>query len=267
MTDQYNAGKRALGEILTTTSAKIEVPQWQRDYSWESTQVEQFWTDLVVFSDQHPGQNLNKHEYFLGSMVLVEDDKNTNLLLDGQQRLATATILLSVIASYLVEYDQNASTRLRQKYIVDYDDASKENRYTVTLSVFDREFFRIAIQDGQPDAIAPEYYSHKLIKHARDYFTTKFEEQYTKLGRGEPAKDWALRIRQVLTDHMSVVVVSSLDEDSAATVFETLNDRGIGLSNARPSPAACFSAAPSRPIETPSSSAGETFSKCPRSVM
>ena len=41
---------------------------------------------------------------------------------------------------------------------------------------------------------------------------------------------WALRIQRVLTGHISVVAVISEDEDNAATVFETLNDRGIGLS-------------------------------------
>ena len=50
------------------------------------------------------------------------------------------------------------------------------------------------------------------------------------MGGGRAAFEWALRIQRVLTDHMSVVAVTSDDEDSAASVFETLNDRGIGLS-------------------------------------
>ena len=230
MDDRYNPSKRTIGEILTTTSARIEVPEWQRDFAWESTQIDQFWTDLIAFSEQYPEKNIETHEYFLGSTVVVERDKTVSLLLDGQQRLATATIVLSVIRDFLAEYDQNAATRTAQKYIVDYDDAKKENRYTLTLSVFDREYFRSTIQDLNVPEPPPEQYSHKLIKQARDYFRSRFEQKYAELGRGQPAADWALRIRQVLTDHMSVVVVSSTDEDSAAAVFETLNDRGIGLS-------------------------------------
>ncbi len=48
----------------------------------------------------------------------------------------------------------------------------------------------------------------------------------------EQFHNWALRIQRVLTNHFSVVAVFSQDEDNASAVFETLNDRGIGLSTA-----------------------------------
>jgi hypothetical protein len=49
-------------------------------------------------------------------------------------------------------------------------------------------------------------------------------------GEGELGFNKNLRLSKILCDHMSVVVVSSTDEDNAAAVFETLNDRGLGLS-------------------------------------
>jgi hypothetical protein len=99
--------------------------------------------------------------------------------------------------------------------------------------VYDRDFFRSEIQDEPrtpPVRVTPTLKSHGLIRKARTYFADRVSEAEQRLGGGEAAFQWNLRIGQVLCDHMSVVTVSSTDEDNAAEVFETLNDRGIGLS-------------------------------------
>ena len=83
---RYEAGRQTLGALLSTTSPKIEVPEWQRSYSWAGGEIEAFWQDLIAFDAQFPDDNLVGEEYFLGSIVLVTGGP-TNLLLDGQQRL------------------------------------------------------------------------------------------------------------------------------------------------------------------------------------
>ena len=232
MPNKYSSEKKTIGELLSTTSPPIVVPDWQRNYSWESSYVEAFWSDLVNFSDQYRGDNINEQEYFLGSIVLVNSGVS-HLLLDGQQRLGTATILLSVIRDYLREYSSDAAIRAGSKYIADFDDATGANSFKLTLNIYDREFFRREVQEVAESASArPEASlgSHTLIRNARNYLAGKFEEKYEELSRGKGAFDWALRIRKVLTDHVSVVAVASTDEENASAVFETLNDRGIGLS-------------------------------------
>ena len=229
MPDQYTSTDRTLGELLSMTSPYIEVPEWQRDYSWDTTEVETFWLDLNSFSDQYPGDNVNDQQYFLGSIVIVEAGTR-HILLDGQQRLATATILISVIRDYLAEYTQDAAARTSQRYITDFDDASGTISFKLTLNRFDREFFRREVQEITTSPPEPTLLSHDLIRRARNFFKRQFEDQYQSLGRGRAAFDWSLRIQNVLTNHVSVVAVSSSDEDNAAAVFETLNDRGIGLS-------------------------------------
>jgi hypothetical protein len=232
MPNKYSSEKKTIGELLSTTTPPIVVPDWQRNYSWESSYVEAFWYDLVNFSSQYPGENINEQEYFLGSIVLVNSGTN-HLLLDGQQRLGTATILLSVIRDYLKEYSSDAATRAGSKYIADFDDATGANSFKLTLNIYDREFFRREVQETSEGAAArpePNLGSHTLIRNARNYLVRKFEEKYQELNRGKTAFDWALRVRKVLTDHVSVVAVASTDEENASAVFETLNDRGIGLS-------------------------------------
>ena len=166
----------------------------------------------------------------MGSMVLVTGGAD-HLLLDGQQRLATATILLSVIRDFLSQYQKDAATRLGQKYMYDNDDATGVRWYKLTLNRYDAEFFRSEIQDGFDQTQLPATLeSHRLILRVPQYFREKFQRQYADLGGGKVAFEWSLRVMKVLLNHMSAVVVSSSDEDNASNVFETLNDRGISLS-------------------------------------
>jgi uncharacterized protein DUF262/uncharacterized protein DUF1524 len=233
MPDQrYEAGRQTIGGLLSTTSPRIEVPEWQRSYSWTTEEIESFWQDLIAFDARYPGNNIIGEEYFLGSIVLVTGGP-TNLLLDGQQRLATATILLSVLRDARRQYSADAATRLQNKYISDHDDATNTTTHVLTLNVYDRDFFRSEVQDEQqtpPVRMTPTLRSHGLIRKAREYFTDRMGQESTSVGGGEAAFRRNLRIGKVLYDHMSVVAVSSTDEDNAASAFETLNDRGIGLS-------------------------------------
>lgn len=94
--DTFHPEKRSLGQILSSTSPPIRVPDYQRDYSWETQQVSEFWEDLIAFGGNDPKAPIAGKEYFLGAAVLVNNG-TFHLLLDGQQRLATATILLAAL--------------------------------------------------------------------------------------------------------------------------------------------------------------------------
>ena len=229
---RYEASRQTIGSLLSTTSPLIAVPEWQRSYSWTTEEFEAFWQDLVSFDARYPDDNIIGEEYFLGSIVLVTGGAS-NLLLDGQQRLATATILLSVLRDSRRLYSNDAATRLQHKYISDFDDATGATRHVLTMNVYDRDFFRSEIQDypqGPRVATTATLKSHLLIRKAREFFAERIAEESAKFGGGEAAFQRNLRIGRVLYDHMSVVTVSSTDEDNAAAAFETLNDRGIGLS-------------------------------------
>ena len=64
------------------------IPRFQRAYSWEPEQVNQFWTDII--------ENLSE-AYFIGSMVVYKVGRSSVAVVDGQQRLTTITILLCAI--------------------------------------------------------------------------------------------------------------------------------------------------------------------------
>ncbi|GAA2748313.1 DUF262 domain-containing protein [Terrabacter aerolatus] len=233
MPDQrYDANRQTIGTLLSTTSPRIEVPEWQRSYAWGADEIEAFWLDLLSFDEAYPGRNIDNEEYFLGSAVLVTGG-TTNLLLDGQQRLATATILLSALRDARRKFKADSATRLQNKYIADQDDATGQTTPVLTLNVYDRDYFRAEVQDerlGEQPRPTATLKSHGLVRKARDYFAEKVDQQEDSAGGGTAGFQRNLRISDVLCNHMSLVIVHSSDEDNAAAVFETLNDRGIGLS-------------------------------------
>lgn len=83
----------ALGAILK--NYKVRVPTNQREYSWTARQV------LTLFRDWATA--INEPEYFLGAVVAVSRDPGQLEIVDGQQRLATTAIFLTVIRDFLRE--------------------------------------------------------------------------------------------------------------------------------------------------------------------
>jgi hypothetical protein len=218
-----------VGELLAFTSPALKVPTWQRSYSWRAEETATFWDDLIRFSERYPGKNISGKEYFLGSVVLVERADHLEIL-DGQQRLATATILLSALRDTAADYDRDASRDIATDYIAKKDRASNTTRYKLRLNNYDWKYFRESVQKAEGSVPTVTQDSHKLIRRARNYFVEQVKDLYDGAGGGKNGYQEIERLLNVLVNHYSVVSVTSRNEDSAAAVFETLNDRGIGLS-------------------------------------
>ena len=77
--------EKEVGQFLGEAFYKI--PRFQRPYSWDHANLEEFWNDVVVENDA---------DYFIGNFV-VYDDKGVRGVVDGQQRLTTITMLLCAL--------------------------------------------------------------------------------------------------------------------------------------------------------------------------
>jgi hypothetical protein len=229
MAGQYTAQKRTIGEMLAFTSVPLKVPAWQRSYSWRTQEVAAFLEDLTRFSERYAGDNLDGKEYFLGSVVMV--DRTTFLeVLDGQQRLATATLLVSALRDAAADYDTDAARDIAHSYISKKDPAADRTDFKLRLNNYDWKFFRDEVQVNDAKRPKQELKSHRLIAKARKFLVDEVRDMFEAAGGGKKGYKEIQRLLKVLVYHVSVVEVRSRDEDSAAAVFETLNDRGIGLS-------------------------------------
>jgi len=232
MADAYRSEKKNIGDLL---AGRIKLSMNQRQFSWDSSQIETFWQDIQWFSTENAGEAYRAREYFLGSIVVIEPPGALEKeILDGQQRLATITILLSVVRDILRELGFNdAATTLQDRYISSHDELRDADYNHLQLSRYDQDFFAREIQQPRGSSFvepSPQLKSHNLIRKARNYFHAVIAQAISALTAANDKKKWLLRLDEILLGSVTVIQVSSNDRDKAGLVFETLNDRGIGLS-------------------------------------
>ena len=96
--------KTSIGGLLGEYERRpIKLPEFQRPYSWERAQLAAFWSDLQSFQERYDKNSVSA-TYFLGPVVVIESKEEITIL-DGQQCLATATILLAVFRDLALEWN------------------------------------------------------------------------------------------------------------------------------------------------------------------
>ena len=173
-------------------------------------------------------------DYFLGTIVLTEGDRAGTLeVADGQQRLATASILIAAIRDYLFKRGDSRYGVIESKYLIQPDLLTEELIPRLRLNVEDNDFFRkrvLALPDSKDRSIEPEKDSHKKIAMAADLAAKQVAELHSFYGRD--AVTSILRWIIYLTEHARVISFFVPDHADAFMIFETLNDRGLELSKA-----------------------------------
>ena len=85
---------------------EFEIPRYQRPYSWGEEQAETLVDDLLQFLEEQPDNILDADPYFLGSIVLIKEDKIAkSQVVDGQQRLTTLSLVLIKLLQMGKKYD------------------------------------------------------------------------------------------------------------------------------------------------------------------
>jgi uncharacterized protein with ParB-like and HNH nuclease domain len=204
----------------------FSIPLYQRPYAWNTEQAGELLEDLITSlgDSKEPIDDVNP--YFLGSIVLIKEkeDKPDAQVVDGQQRLTTLTILLAVMRTLLQPPHAYALTKLLEESDP-FDDSA--NRYRLILAKRDTDFFKQYIQDENGISKLKDLSSaalsdsRKNIKENALLFLNKLCN-FTNEER--------LRLAHFVIKRCFLVVVSTLDLDSAYQIFSVLNDRGLDLS-------------------------------------
>lgn len=208
----------------------FRIPAYQRPYAWETQQAGELFDDLdVALGEISPSKFEQAPPYFLGSIVVIKSDgKPDSEVVDGQQRLTTLTILLSVLRAEIEDPDLRSDLRA-----LIYEPENKLHRtparYRLSLRERDEEFFRTRIQnDGGLDTLqavnegALSDSQRNLVRNAK-----ALRERVHAL----PLERRVL-LAQYLVARSFLVVVSTPTFESAYRIFSVLNDRGMDLSHA-----------------------------------
>lgn len=203
------------------------VPRFQRPYSWEKDQINDFWNDSLVESET---------DYFIGSIVVYKMDDETYGIVDGQQRLTTITMLLCAIRN---AYDDEGFKDLAKGIHtqIEREDLRYKKKFvlqTETSYPYLQEYIQ---KFGSPD-VEPEYGQEEVnLKNAFDLICLNVEDVIAPIRANrqlDPDKQKKAILKKLdeLRDRilkLKVIYIELDNEDDAYIIFETLNTRGKDL--------------------------------------
>ncbi|MFP4100613.1 DUF262 domain-containing protein [Coleofasciculus sp.] len=230
---ELHAYTRTISDLFSVKKKYI-VPRFQREYSWTKEQVLELWNDIIS-NISSKDNDLEHTEYFIGSLVLVGDDKSISLqIVDGQQRLTTITILLSALCERFLELKKDKIAKsIYDNYIAGKDDEGED--YFKLQNETPKPFFQTTIQDINKEENDPSSQEEKCLLSSYNelYLSTSIEnlkENFRGLEDDAEYEKLLKAIRDQVVKYLKVIFITVNDEDEAYTIFETLNARGMNLS-------------------------------------
>ncbi len=233
MATTISVNKQNVLELLFTGRGKpFVIPEYQRPYAWTDEQIETLFEDIWEFATTIGGLNRNG-SYFLGSIVSFENEDHEQEIIDGQQRITSLFLLLRAIYTKLIKGD-DANTDAARNFIgkiepaiwrtdnltgkVDYSDI------LLTSKVVDNEgneILRKILETGQADVKADDNYSKNYLL---------FQKLYDKHCSESPLQIYDFIY--ALLNQAILLPIGADSQDTALTIFSTLNNRGLPLSDA-----------------------------------
>lgn len=228
MSNLQIVGKEYYVKQIFGDSFRFFIPRYQRPYAWTKEQTEELLDDLWTAHTSDDQPVAKKDPYFLGSIVLIKEEHQPNAdVIDGQQRLTTLTVLMSVLRHLQPDGADDISEYLRQKG-KKYEGMKDEFR--LTLRPQDAEFFEKHIQQMNGLTALEKINPSDLRNDAQRNLRTNALYMLEEL----KAKDQT-RLEsfvQFIVTKCLLVVVSTPNMESAYRIFSVMNDRGLNLSHA-----------------------------------
>ncbi|UOR72969.1 DUF262 and DUF1524 domain-containing protein [Helicobacter pylori] len=206
-----------LNFIKDNQKNQLVIPIYQRLYSWEKEQCKQLWDDIIKI-----GGDDKMDGHFIGSILYVLDSithsDNALLIIDGQQRLTTITLLLTALRDHLNDEDEFLEKFSRQKI---------QNHYLINSGKDGDKKFRLILSDSDKDTLL------SLIDKDR----RKLSEPSSKIMENfKLFEEWIRKntnkletIFKGLEKLMIVEIALEKGEDDPQLIFESMNSKGIEL--------------------------------------
>nr|WP_314487388.1 DUF262 domain-containing protein [uncultured Kingella sp.] len=209
------------------------IPEYQRPYRWDTEKCAVLWSDIVDFRQSSKGKN---EEYFLGTIVVCPNEEGNLEVIDGQQRLTSLLLLLRAFYQVLEQAKNTPDTKdkittLKSKIapcIWDVDDLTAKvtdkaaiRLRTQVATETDNEILHKILVNGE---ISEECQSNYAVNYLF------FQKQCKEYAQNNPL-DW-YHLCLTILNNCILLPIESDSLDSALTIFSTLNDRGLPLSDA-----------------------------------
>ncbi len=230
MSTTIQVHKQSVSELLKSEKSKLFViPEYQRPYAWTEEEVETLFEDLWEFAVTTGGPE-RESSYFLGSIVSYENN-NEQEIIDGQQRITSLFLLLRAIYTKLYKGEKKPESENFIRKIepaiwqtnkltgaVDYSNVLLKSN---VINNDGNEIFRKILETGKADENAKDNYS-KNYRH--------LQKLLDKHSTDSPLMVYNF-IYAVLNQAIFLPITAD-SQDTALTIFSTLNNRGLPLSDA-----------------------------------
>lgn len=245
MSGKFSFESMGIGDLLKR--GLLTVPPNQRSYAWEEKHVKELLQDLnEAITNDDP-------DYFLGTVVLVTKLDGVPSIADGQQRLATTSMLLARMRDLQVALKRTPRAQaIENTYLREIDIDTEEHIPKLRLNVEDNQYYAGTILQVHDISLpsnkqidSERIASNDKLRMASQQIAT-FLNDLVRTLKPEQQSDHLNRWLKFIKDKASVVVVTAPDEVGAYRMFETLNDRGLKASQADILKNYLFSKAPKR---------------------
>lgn len=207
------------------------VPPYQRDYSWGEEQWEDLWSDVIAMRG-HPDER-----HYMGALVVEGKSDREFLIIDGQQRIATLSVLALAILARLQrladdgidpEDNRERVRQLRGRFIGEKDPTSLSESSKLFLNVTDNAFYQdYLVQLRAPLNPRALPSSNRTLWECYRYFTRRIENE---VGLPDSGTELSALLNEAIARQLLFILITVEDDLNAYTVFETLNARGLELS-------------------------------------
>ncbi|PDX50097.1 hypothetical protein BB483_03615 [Helicobacter pylori] len=199
-----------LGFFEENQNNQFVIPIYQRVYSWEKEQCEQLWDDVIKI-----GGNDKMNGHFIGSILYVLDGNTPSsplLIIDGQQRLTTITLLCIALRNHLS--DEVKREEIEDLYLIN-GDKNGDKKFRLILSESDKDTLLSLIDKNKRKPSEP---SVKIVENFK-LFEKWISENTDKLET----------IVKGLEKLMIVYIALDKGKDDPQLIFESMNSKGIEL--------------------------------------
>lgn len=213
-------------KVADVFQAFYAVPDYQREYVWETDQVEQLLGDInAELAGADPAK---APEYFIGSIVVCPGQSEVLELIDGQQRMTTLFLTLCAVRDRIRELGQTPPGALGPQIAATSTDASGRDHFRYRLDLQYEDSGDVLVRIANGDTHNNDGAATRSIANIQNAYEVALG--FLKREFGDDAS--ALRaFYGYLTNKVKLIRIQTENVAKALKIFETINDRGVGLNS------------------------------------
>ena len=233
MATTIEVNKQSVKQLLETGKEHpFVIPEYQRPYAWGCDEVQTLFDDLWDFTTSEGGGTDGNSTYFLGTIVSYENEHGEQEIIDGQQRITSLFLLLRAIYTSLQQIPDKSKEA--KNFISQIEPALwRTDKLTGEVKFADillkskvlnnegNEILKKILQTGVADLRAKDNYSKNYIK---------LQALFAEASKTNPLMIY--EFIYVVLNKAIILPITADTQDTALTIFSTLNDRGLPLSDA-----------------------------------